>query len=305
MHSSILDPYRLRQFVAVAEQLNITRAAADLHLTQQAVSITIKNLERDLGTTLFERSRRSISLTPSGITLLRGAKPLLEASAALAKRTRAAVHGARQHVTIGLTSAVTPDEVFELTAPLRRTYPEAGITARQLLPDEVPAALRSGAIDVGLRRDVSILPDLATATIAYTPLQVAVSASHRHATRSSVALHELAHDTLILPSPPEVTSYADFLISLCRMNGFEPRTTVSRVQGISPSTIAIDSHQFTFVTAPPGLINRGMTVILPLDNGLKAAVQAVWRHHESSDLLQLLVAPRTSHEATVMTPPER
>lgn len=294
-----LDPYRLRQFVAVAERLNITRAAEDLHLTQQAVSSTIKNLERDLGVVLLERSGRRIALTAAGAELLSGAGMLLDASRSLVRTTRAAGQGTGDHLMIGHTPAITSDEVFVLTAAVRRDFPEASITARQLFPDELVPALRSGAIDVALRRGATTPDKVAASVFSYTPLHIAVASGHRHATRSSLSLRELADDRLMLWGPPGESFYAEFLMSICRRAGFEPDVAVNRIQGTAPTTAVVGTHCFAFVTAEPGRYHGGQAVVIPLDDDPMAPVQAMWLRHTSSPLRQaLLDSGRTADDPT-------
>ena len=286
----ILDPHRLRQFVAVAEHLNVTRAAAELHLTQQAVSSTIKTLERDLGVPLLERSGRRISLTPAGRALHDGAQPLLDASHAVVRSTRAAGRGEPEHLVIAHTPAISSDEVFDLTTSIRRGDPEASITARQYFPDEVVPALRAGIVDVGLRRGAVTPSDVAAAVIAYTPLRIAVSAVHRLADRTIVPLSELEHDELILWGPPGESFYSDYLMSTCRRAGFEPNIAVNRIQGTAPTTAVIDTHYFAFVTAEPGRYHHQQAVVLEIeDDAPLAPVQALWLRHTKSQLRQALL----------------
>ena len=75
-----MNTYQLRCFLAVAEYLNFTKAAEHLHVTHPAVSQQIRNLEKELSTTLFERSTRSVKLTASGRIFLGDARQMLEIS---------------------------------------------------------------------------------------------------------------------------------------------------------------------------------------------------------------------------------
>lgn len=285
-----LDPHRLVQFMAVAEHLNITRAAAELHLTQQAASSTIKTLERDLGVKLFERTGRRIALTNAGRALFDEAQPLLDASAAIVRNTRAAERRTREHLVIAHTPAISSDEVFDLTTSIRRAAPEASLTARQYFPNEIVAALRAGSVDVGLRRGATTPGDVAAAVIAYTPLRIAVSASHRFAGNVRVHLSDLESDELILWGPPGESFYSDFLLSTCRRAGFEPRIAINRIQGTAPTTAVIDTAYFAFVTAEPGMCHHGQVVVLDIEDDTPLApVQALWLRHTKSRLRQALL----------------
>src|SRR4051794_37372115 len=85
-----VDIGHLRSFLAVAEELHFGRAAARLHIAQPPLSRTIKQLERELGTTLFDRNTRSVRLTSSGQALVGPAKEVLDAL----RRAEAAVRSA-------------------------------------------------------------------------------------------------------------------------------------------------------------------------------------------------------------------
>ena len=77
MNLPTLDPELLQAFVAVADQRSFTRAAAALNRTQSAVSMQIKRLEDSVGRRVFERTSRSLALTPAGETLLGYARRML------------------------------------------------------------------------------------------------------------------------------------------------------------------------------------------------------------------------------------
>ncbi|WP_435278645.1 LysR family transcriptional regulator [Rhodococcus yananensis] len=284
-----IDTHRLRQFLAVAEHLNITRAAEDLQLTQQAVSSTLKALERELGVMLVRRTGRTIELTAAGRVLRDGGSLLIDASRALVRATRAAAAAAPEHLVVGHTPALTSDEVFDLTEPVRRTFPGASITARQYFPGDLAPALRAGTIDVGLRRGSTTPRDVAAAIIAYSTLRIAVSIDHPLAGRASVTMAELAAFSLILWGPPGGSLYSDFLLSVCRRAGFEPSVAVNHIQGTTPTTAVIGNDHFAFVTAEPGPCHRGRAVVIPIDDPPMAPVQALWLRHTKPRLVQPLL----------------
>lgn len=284
-----LDPHRLRQFMAVAEHLNITRAAEQLMLTQQAVSSTIRTLERDLRVQLLYRTGRSIELTPAGRVLRDGGQPILDATESLVRATRAAAAGERDHLVVAHTPAISSDEVFDLTEPIRCAYPQASITARQCFPDELVPAIRSGAAIVGLRRGTTTPRDVAAALVSYTVLNIAVSSSHRLADRETVTMPDLEGESLILWGAPGESFYADFLLSVCRRAGFEPKSVVNHIQGTAPTTAVIGNNHFAFVTAEPGRYHHGQSVVIRIEDPPMAPVQALWLRHTSPRLLRPLL----------------
>src|SRR5438445_10053278 len=95
-----------RQFIALAEHLHFGRAAAALHLTQPPLTLAIQQLEQRLGMLLFERTRRSVALTPAGTALLEPARALLRQAAALPALARSAAVGESGRVRLGFISTV-------------------------------------------------------------------------------------------------------------------------------------------------------------------------------------------------------
>src|SRR5512145_2714275 len=99
------DLRQLRTFVAVAEELNFTRAAERLHLAQQAVSKSVRQLEGQLGVELLERTTREVHLTEAGAALLESGREALAAADAAFSRARDVGLGLSGTVRVGLTPA--------------------------------------------------------------------------------------------------------------------------------------------------------------------------------------------------------
>jgi DNA-binding transcriptional LysR family regulator len=121
-----LDPRTLRYFVAVAEELHFTRAAARLHLAQQALSREIRRLEQQVGVPLFIRTTRRVALTPAGERLLGRARELL----ALRDQTLSELRGeetSRPLLVDALAEGHTPARLLRVA---RERAPHVQLTAR-------------------------------------------------------------------------------------------------------------------------------------------------------------------------------
>jgi LysR family transcriptional regulator, benzoate and cis,cis-muconate-responsive activator of ben and cat genes len=140
----------LRYFVAVAEELHFGRAAERLYMAAPPLSQRIKELERELGTRLFERSTRSVSLTEAGERLLPTARETLRCADDLARR---AATGATPEPGV-LRVGVFCHGLAELTAPVlttfRRRHPDVRVSLTDVPYGHLATALLSGAVDAVL-----------------------------------------------------------------------------------------------------------------------------------------------------------
>ena len=144
-----MDLTLLRAFVTVARLGNLTRAATQLHLTQPAVSLQVKNLQEALGVTLFTRSAHGLTLTHDGQALL----PHAERALAAAGDVQRAAAALRQEVGGRLRIGTILDPAFlrlgGFLKPLVETYPRVETALRHGMSGWVADEVRSGELDVG------------------------------------------------------------------------------------------------------------------------------------------------------------
>ncbi|MFE0675447.1 LysR family transcriptional regulator [Streptomyces sp. NPDC058867] len=239
-----MDPHLLRTYVTVARRASFSAAARELGYTQSAVSQHIAALEQDLGTPLL--TRRPVAPTTAGERLLEHAGPLLlRLDAARADVARLA--GAPAH---GLTLAVAPTA---LGPRVLAALPAAGVTLRSAARDEIPAAVATGAADLGLvdglaaPSDPLRLPDVAPLTTrgaGEEPVCVLLPRTHPLAGRAGLRLDDLA-DARWLDAPEAGLPLAQLRAAAGR--GFRPslRYTGTDVRGLT--ALAAAGHGLTLL----------------------------------------------------------
>ncbi|SUD47821.1 Cyn operon transcriptional activator [Nocardia otitidiscaviarum] len=291
-----LDSRRLQQFLCVAEVASFSRAAERLHVSQQALSSSVAKLEGQLGVSLFDRSGRQVRLTAAGEALRAGASVLLAAGQVLARQVRDAAVAQQRPFVVAHTPAITGEEVHGVLEPVRAGMPELSVTAIQMFPKELEAAVLDGRVDLALRRGTTVPATLASAVIAYHPLRIAVASGHPLAGRRTVTLGELRTERIVVWAPPGASFYTDFILSTCRRAGFEPALVVDRIQGTTPATAVLDyPDAVAFVTAPPGSALGDRVWIVEIEHPPLAPVQAVWLPHTRSAIRDLLTTGDNPH----------
>jgi DNA-binding transcriptional LysR family regulator len=212
---------QLRYFVAVAEELNYTRAAERLHLAPQAVSATVQQLEATLGLRLFERTTRKVELTDAGAVLLREARRTLRQADHAVDAARRAAAGETGRLAIGFLSSTTNYVMPPVLRAFRERYPDVEVQAEDLAVAALVSGVRDQRLDAGITRP-PLVDDLMTETILTEPVAAVLPSGHRLATRGSLELADLAQERWVLTErstwPPWHDKYdADF-----RRAGFEP-----------------------------------------------------------------------------------
>ena len=190
---------QLAHFVAVSEHHSFTAAAREVHIVQSALSASIRQLERELGTTLFDRTTRHVQLSPAGHALLPVAQRML-ADARTARDEVAAVAGLLSgRVAVGTIQALAWVDLPAALARFRRAHPGVEITLSEAPVDEMIEALRAGELDMAyIARDQSRLP--ATIKVAASreeELVVVTAADHPLAGRRETRLTDLDAESFI------------------------------------------------------------------------------------------------------------
>ncbi|MFJ9419821.1 LysR family transcriptional regulator [Streptomyces sp. NPDC101227] len=192
-----VEPRLLRAFVAVADELHFTRAAARLYVAQQALSRDIRRLERELGAGLFVRTTRQVALTAEGERLLPYARRVLSAQDELVAAFRGA---AERPLLVDVGAPV--GTAFRVLAEARERVPESCELVARFHSGLTGAAgeLAAGRLDVSFGRfaglPAGVRAELDHQPVRLEPMAVLLRDDHPLAARSAVPLAELAGETL-------------------------------------------------------------------------------------------------------------
>jgi len=189
---------QIRYFLALAEELNFTRAAERLHMAQPPLTRQIRALEEALGFTLFTRTARGVTLTDAGQALREDLPKVLAMTDSALERARRASRGQIGRLDVGIFGSGVLDVIPRLLARFHTVRPDVRIVLHNLSKSEQIQALRERRISVGFNRLVPVEDDLEVETVMREPLVVALPQQHPLAERATLTIPDLAGLPLIL-----------------------------------------------------------------------------------------------------------
>ena len=214
----------LRYFIAVAEELHFGRAAKRLGISQQPLSQQVRNLEAELGTPLFYRTKRTVRLTEAGQVFYEGAVKTLqqaEQTVHFAQRTGCGEIGNR---SVGLTGPALSSLLPQVMSRFRQDYPGVHLTLNEMRTNLQVEALLRGQLHVGLLHTPLYTDSLATEVVYREKLVLVLPTSHRlaHPVEIPVSLGDLAGEPFILFPRKIGPVFYDRIISMFQQVGYSP-----------------------------------------------------------------------------------
>lgn len=293
-----MDLHHLNAFLAVAEELHFGRAADRLHISQPPLSRMIKQLERDLGAPLFERTTRSVRLTTAGEALVRPAQDVLEDVRVARRAVTSAGRGETGRVRLGFAGPSSHLLVGVLGREVRASHPGIELSLRSTTYNyEAMRALTNGELDLAIARWRVEPPGINYRPVALEHYVIVAPANHRLAGRREIAMAELRDDAFVaLPADPG-SSVRDATMELAAEAGYTPNIVQSgpdswTVMALVAAGVGVT---LTLDTAVANVLQRGISVI-PLREGRAATCQNLaWRKNDRNPALNAVL--RASKEA--------
>ena len=280
----------LQHFIALAEEGKFTIAARRMNIVQSGLSVSIKELEQELGSQLVTRTTRKVSLTAAGELFLEHARGCLRLlnDGVQAVRSQDGVVRGRLH--LGILQSLTP--YVQLAALLQRfhsSYPEVEFAVHALSTEAVPALVRSGYVDLSFQAIIGKeqWPGVQVIPYAQDSLVAICSSKHALAKSRSVRLEMLSHESFVDLTPERALRK---LVDEVFTQHHLPRSSVYQVSDVEtqlyfvahglgvaivPSALARSStashhlHTLRILTRPPKLPKWRIAILTrPRRNGI-------------------------------------
>jgi LysR family transcriptional regulator, hca operon transcriptional activator len=213
----------LRYFIAVAEELNFTRAAQRLSTAQPSLSQQIRQLEVHVGVPLFDRSKRHVALTAGGKVFLREAREILAQVDRAAQRAVHTQQGKPAELVIGVVPAAEIKILPKLIPLVERKLPKVRLVFHNLPSAEQKRLLATGSLDIGLLRGPLEDAHLAIEDILWEKLVVGLPARHALARKKTVSIRQLNELPFIMVSRHGSPELHDAVWAFCERSGLHPR----------------------------------------------------------------------------------
>ena len=289
-----MDIEQLRSFLAVADELHFGRAAERLHVAQPPLSRTIKRLERELGTRLFDRNTRSVRLTSSGQALMDPAQEVLDALRRAETAVRSADHGEVGTVRIAFAGVSTHRLVARLARVVRSQRPGIQLElSSQNFAQPAMKRLLAGETDLALGRWDVVPAEISAQVVMPDSLVLAVPDTHPLAGARRLSIGQLASEGFVSLPPHEGSVLPDRLRRLAHANGF-----VAEVVQVAPDT----QTALALVSAEVGChltlssvaenVTDPHVVFIPLNEStpsLDVHLRAAWRRADQNPALRAVL----------------
>lgn len=226
-----MDIRQLEYFVELAKTQNFRKAAEQLHLSQPALSKSIRLLESELNTVLIERTNKSFKLTDTGDALFQKAVFLIQQFQDVYKTIEDVRLSNQGEIKIGIPNILGFLCYFDLICDFQKKYPGIHISVSGEGTKDINAALREERIDLGLgmlSENVPIARDLQVIPLTHDEGVLVVNKNKAYAAMDTISIRDMKDENFVLTN--EQYLLYDDLMQLCMQEGFSPKIVAKSSQ---------------------------------------------------------------------------
>lgn len=280
MNSINLQPKQLQLFLTLANCRNFTVASDRVHMSQSAFSQAISRLEELVGVRLFERSTRSVSLTPEGEMLLPVAQRLMQDMADVLQMLRETAEGQRGKVTLAALPGACAEWIPAILARFKECYPGIRVRLHDTVSDDVLDLIRAGVADFGINRELGQEGEFDYELLFHDPHYLVCRPDHPLAKHKRIKLAQLAGHEFIHSVPS--SSIAQRLYP--HLSRIAIRETGHVFSNMSTAAGLIRHGMGVTVVAGQSLFNFervGLVAVPVIDKGIESAIYLIKRKGHS------------------------
>jgi DNA-binding transcriptional LysR family regulator len=281
-----IDIRLMRYVIAVAEEGGFQRAADRLVMAQPPLSRQIRDLERELGVTLFER-RPVVRLTDAGRVFVESARTILAEVDRLAERTALASRGEYGTIRVGYIYSAVFDTLPQLVAAMSKSHPGVTVDVRDGWTPELDTALLADDYDLVLSRDMPRRPEYRRETLRCEGLVAVVGEGHPLAACGRAGLRDFAGQPFCHPPRRLVPGRYDFMMAALERTGEAFEYWESPIHGLGHLDLS-DRRSFALVVASvAGQVPVGTATVAITDDLPALELQMVWKRDNTSAILEI------------------
>lgn len=270
----------LKYFVVVAEELNFSRAAERLYISQPALSRQIKNLEGELSVILFLRQSDGLKLTEAGEIFLEQAKDILHRSHSLVQTIKAHSSNTDEPLVIGYIPTILESFLGVALHRFGLSYPQIPIRFQEMSPSQQVRALRERVIDIAFMGNPpdELEEEFIVKCVKQIPIVALLSDTHPLAQSDSIDLAELATEKFIGMSEETFPGRNARIRDTCHKAGFTPNLCLFADSHASMISLVAAGQGVAVMPREAEKLPHPKVVFMPLHRPIYyARSAAVWR----------------------------
>ena len=245
----------LKYIIAVAETRHFGKAAERCFVSQPTLSGQIKKLEEELGVAIFERSNRSVEITPVGKSIVLHARQIMEQADTILQLARAHQDPLAGPLRIGAIPTLSPYLMPLILAPLKKQWPQMKLVLSEELTDTLLKRLHNYEIDAALLATPVEEPELASLPLFDEPFWVAYPSEHAFYTKDKITRRDLDTENILLLS--EGHCLASQAMDICHIKERQLQGEMADLRAASLETLIQLVKAGFGVTLVPALAMRG------------------------------------------------
>ena len=281
---------QLRYFLTVAEELHFRRAAEKLFIAQPGLSRQIKELEKEIGLTLFERNNRSVKLTPAGLYLKEEVKRILKEMNHSVEHAKLLHDGLQGNLKFGYVGSAMQKIIPELLLKLGKAHPKMVINLKEMDNQKQLQDLIAKDIDIGFVRIERIPKGLKAKAVIKENFCLVLPEDHDLTARKFKSIQQLEQESFILFDPAYSSSYYEKVMQIFDDHGFSPIVTHNTIH--ASSIYKLVQHKLGISIVPKSLqSNRveGVRFVELKNIPQKTTLSAVWNTQNRNPMLDHVI----------------